>query len=498
MYKCAVYTRVSTDDQNTSIVNQRGYFIDYIKSRGWILFDIYTDEAFTGTETTKRLSFQRLLSDAKEKKYNLLLAKSYSRFGRNQRETLDAIAKLLEHNVRIIFIEDNLDSKRDIGQFGLFGWLAEQEARKVSERIKIVWEHYNRTGKIHSCTSPYGYDYSTEFKNFIVNEDEAEVVKEIFKLYIDEGYGMTKIANNLRDRGIKTKKGGEWANATIRNIITNRVYIGDLVQGKSKNIDVTIKKRKQVDKKDWIIHQDNHEAIISQEMFYRTQEVLKNRSRKHGHNRHSNKALFSNLIECPYCGSSFTIKRQKHFKNYSPYYSCIAYELKGAREAGHSRVAIYEEVLLEGIKKFFERLKQNNFELLKVMIEKDMEKETKSDDLKKELKRVINRINDHTDLSMNLLKSYTKGILGETQFKLQNEQIEEELNILTNKKENLLEQIEISKFKKADKDVLTETINKLLFVENWNNVMLKEAIEKIHVYHTGRINVKLRFNPIKL
>ena len=153
--KCAIYARVSTDEQGTSIINQQEYFKDYIKRNNFEIFDVYNDEAFSGTETTKRLSFQRLLEDGKNKRYDVLLAKSYSRFGRNQRETLTALAELFEYGIRIIFVEDGLDSLRDKGQFGLFAWLAEQESRKISERIKMTWQVYNKQGKIHNTKETY-------------------------------------------------------------------------------------------------------------------------------------------------------------------------------------------------------------------------------------------------------------------------------------------------------------------------------------------------------
>ena len=204
--KCAIYTRVSTWEQETSIINQQEYFKDYIQRHNLEIFDIYSDEAFSGTETSKRLSFQRLLEDGKNKQYDVLLAKSYSRFGRNQRETLTALAELFEHGIRIIFVEDGLDSLRDKGQFGLFAWISEQEARKISERIKMTWQLYNKEGKIHNTNSPLGYDYDKSIKNFVVNEEEAVIVRMIFDMYTQSN-GRDKIATFLNENGYTTKHG---------------------------------------------------------------------------------------------------------------------------------------------------------------------------------------------------------------------------------------------------------------------------------------------------
>ena len=494
MGQCAVYTRVSTDEQETSIINQKAYFMDYIEKRQWTLFDIYTDEAFTGTESTKRLAFQRLLLDGKARKYHILLAKSYSRFGRNQRETLEAIAKLRSYGVRIIFIEDHLDSETDAGKFGLFAWLAEQEAQKVSERIKYTWHIYDEKGKIHAPHPPYGYDYAVEQKTFVINTQEAEIVREIFDLYL-QGNGMTKIANILRNKGVQTKKDGEWANATIRGILSNEVYIGSLVQGKTRSIDVTIKKRKKIDKKNWIVHEGKLAPIIEKEKFDKVQKEIKMRSGKYGRSRHSNKALFSNLIECPSCGGAFTVKRQRHFKHYAPYYSCINYELKGAVYAGHSRIAIYEEVLIQGLTRYFEILKTDHGEMLERWAEQNEKKVKKPKDLNMALKATDKALAKNTALSMTLLRAFGEGLIGETQFKLQNEEIEKVLKSLTQRKEQLLEEIRTNQSVKGDNEYIKNRIERLLEVKHWTNNMLRQAVEKLYVYGDGTIYVKLRFNP---
>jgi site-specific DNA recombinase len=502
LMKCAVYTRVSTEDQNTSIVNQHEYFTNYINRNEWELHDIYTDENFSGTESKKRLSFQRMVKDAKLNKYNILLAKSYSRFGRNQRETLNTIAELHALNIRIIFIEDNLDSKRDLGQFGLFAWLAEQEARKVSDRIKLIWNHYDQQGKIHAPHPSYGYDYSKEIKNFVVNKEEAKVVRKIFSLYI-QGYGLDKIARTLQEEGVRTKKGGKWANTTIRTIITNQVYIGNLVQGKSETMDVTIKKRKKKDEKEWMIHVDHHKAIISKETFLKVQSLLQERSLKAKNNllgatRHSNKSLFSNIIKCKECNSTLTIKRQKHFKNYSPYYTCISYELQGAKRVGHKRNAIYQETLITYLKDELYDLQTENYKKIKEIFKAKREEE-KPKSVKNELKVIEKKIDEQTRLSMSLLNAYSNGILGQTQFKLQNEIIEKNLKTLIQQREELINRSNNMEVEVNEENELKKNIEKLLNLdeEKWTNAMLKEIIEVIYVDIHKNVEITFKYQNSK-
>jgi site-specific DNA recombinase len=493
MNRCAVYTRVSTDEQDTSIDNQQSYFIDYIQKHQWTLHEIYSDLAISGTETNKRHSFQRLLSDAKQKKFDILLAKSYSRFGRNQRVSLNAIADLISNNIRIIFIEDNIDTQKDMNFIGLWSWLAEQESRKVSERIKLIWKHYNEKGKLHTCTPAYGYDYDESIKNYIINPDEANIVKRIYSMYIN-GNGLNKIANILREDCIKTKKGGVWASATIKSILSNEVYIGNLIQGKSKSIDVTIKNRKKIPKSDWNKHENSHDAIIDINTFHQVQKLLTERSNNHGHNKHSNVALFSNIIFCGVCESAFTIKRQKHFKNYSPYYSCISYELKGKTFAGHSRLVIYENELKNIIFEYIKELKQNNYEKLKEILNENNKKSKEDKSLEQELKNVEMQLADNIKLTNTLLISLSKEMIDENQFKMQNDFIKKEFNQLTLRKEELFSQIKTIKTTKVDEYYLQKAIDELLNTNNWNNVMIKNAISKIILNIDGSLLIKLKIS----
>jgi len=277
--KCAIYTRVSTFDQGTSIINQQEYFKDYIVKQNLEIYEIYSDEAFSGLESSKRQSFKKLIEDAKRNKYHILLSKSYSRFGRNQRETLAALSVLFEHNIRVIFIEDGLDSKRDKGQFGLFAWLAEQESRKISERIKLTWQHYNKEGKVHSTASPFGYDYDKSIKNFTINKKEKEIVILIYNLYLN-GNSVNKIANILNDKNYSTKKNAKWHGKTIMLILRNEFYIGNLIQGKSHTIDITIKKTQKINRENWFIHKNNHPPIITDDVFNKVQDLYHERTKK--------------------------------------------------------------------------------------------------------------------------------------------------------------------------------------------------------------------------
>lgn len=486
MKKVAKFIRTSTDLQHTSIENQDEILDKWIKDNQYIIYNTYTDEGISGTKKSKRIQWLRMLEDAKDKVYDILLCKSYSRFGRNQIETLSAIKVLRENGIRVVFLEDGLDSDIDSSRFGLMAWLAEEESKRTSKRIKEVQQHFKEVGKLFNCVPPYGYVYDKELKNFIIEEEEANIIKKIFRLYL-LGNGTNKIANILSEENIKTKKGGLWRGNTIKNIIMNEVYLGTLVQGKSTSIDVTIAKREQASSVEWFKHYNNHEAIIDQETFIKANNIFSQNSKKSkeirysvkGVSRASNISLFSNLLKCS-CGSSMSIRRKANRK---PFYNCTEYERVGLK-VGHQSNFIQEEILIEDIKDILNELVENNFDNLEIVNRDNVELA-----LKGELETIEKQIEKQIQLSNNLLTLYANGALQIQQFQLQNESIGKALNRFIANKEIVEEKIRnINKsstndFKKSINDIVK------LPIEQWNNMMLKEVIDCITVNINGTINI---------
>ena len=419
MKRVATFSRVSTemDSQKTSILNQEEIYSSWIEKNKCILYKSYIDDGISVTKAYKRVEWLKMLEDGKNKKYDILLCKSYSRFGRNMIETLGAIKELRENVIRIIFIEDSLDSEADSTKFGLFSWISEQESQNTSKRIKTVFEHFKEVGKIYNCIAPYGYDYDSNIKNFIINENEARIVKRVFKLYL-QGNGTNKIASILVGEGVPTKKGCTWRGNTIKNMILNEVYLGTLVQNKSQSIDVTIKKINKISKEEWIKHYNNHEAIIDEETFLKANNIFKTNSEKAHKSRFSikvierasNVSLFSNLLKCS-CGSSMGIRRKKNRK---PYYNCVEYEKIGVA-CGHQSNFIQEEVLIDYIKEKLDDMIESKFDSIEIVDRNDVKIS-----LENELQSINKQIYKQIILSNNLLNLYSDGTISAIQFKLQN------------------------------------------------------------------------------
>jgi site-specific DNA recombinase len=488
--KVALYTRVSTEDQQTSIDNQQTLFTKIIEENNWELYETYIDFGISGTKGYKRIDWKRMLQDGKDGKYNILIAKSFSRFGRNQSETLNAIKELRAVGVRIIFLEGNLDSSKDANKFGLFAWLAEQEAQQTSERLMIIWEKYNKEGIIHVCLAPYGYNYDSQLRNFVINYTESIWLKNIFDWYI-EGYGFNKIASMLIKNNVPTKRGGKWAGATIKSIITNDFYLGILTQGITKTIDVTINQREKVDEKKWLKHLDNHEPLINQETFIKVQELIKTRSTKVkssyilGGKKQSNISLFSNILVCSDCKSNMTIKRKKGLQNYKPFYTCMNYDLNGKEKCGHRSNFMWEEILIILILDELEEQLTEDGRIRKLFETK--RKEIKTSNPKNELNSINKKIEQLINFTNTLTKNNLEGKITDLIFKMQMESVDKELNQLVKRKKEL-ENIADIPLDDLEKDYINKVKSLLKADTNkWRNSMLKEIFLYIKLSVNGNI-----------
>lgn len=498
--KVAFFSRVSTLEQHSSMENQEKIFQQWLdRNPSCIFHKLYEDEGISGAKGYKRVNWLQMLEDGKNGLYDIVVCKSFSRFGRNQTETLSAIKELRASGIRVVFLEDNLDSEVDNSKFGLFAWLAEEEAQKTSQRIKTVWDSFNKEGKVHVTLAPYGYFYDKEIKNFVVNEIEAGIVRRIFNLYL-EGYGFNNIARMLDSEGVTTKRGGKWAGATVRGILTNEFYLGTLVQGKTRTIDATMKENIKIDESEWYKHQDNHEAIIEPEVFNKVNQQIQERSsrakgtytKEHGNSkRNSNKSLFSNLLMCGECKSTMTIKRKKK-DDYKPFYQCIEYD-KHSLKCGHTSNRINESFLVEIIKDELTSLSANNFERLKAInaSKKVSENNVK---LQKEIVAIDKKIDEQIQIANMLLLNYTKGKISELQYTLQNESLNKALNSFIERKKTLEEQIHQDTTKEQI-EAIYEGIERVLDkpVEEWSNSHLKEVIESIVIYTDKTIKINIKY-----
>ncbi|WP_281365845.1 recombinase family protein [Paenibacillus alginolyticus] len=207
--RCAIYLRVSTnkEEQKSSLENQRDLFYRYIGDKGWDVHEFYVDVE-TGT-TDKRASLQRLIRDAKQRKFDVILAKELSRLARNGKLSYEIRDIALTNGIHIITLDNAVNTMEGRSEnFGLYAWLYEQESQRTSERIKSSFASKARRGEFKGSIPPYGYDV-TDGVLRVRDDDSPSIVKRIFEMYL-QGTGFDAIARTLTREGYPTPRSDGW------------------------------------------------------------------------------------------------------------------------------------------------------------------------------------------------------------------------------------------------------------------------------------------------
>ena len=270
--RVAAYCRVSTDDdeQLGSFESQKLYYEQKIASnKDWVNAGIFADEAVTGTKTDKRSGFQDMIAHCNNGEIDMILTKSISRFARNTVDTLNYVRMLRDRNIAIFFEKENINTLDMNGELLLtiMSSLAQQEVESLSQNVKMGLQMKMKRGELISFNGCYGYDYHTEDKSITVNEEEAEIVRMIYDMYL-EGYGTTTIAKRLMELGIKNKKGEvSWHTHGVMGMIKNEKYKGDILLGKTFTTDPISKRRlANMGEENQYYLRDHHEQIVSSEI----------------------------------------------------------------------------------------------------------------------------------------------------------------------------------------------------------------------------------------
>ena len=308
--RVAAYARVSDgkDTMLQSLAAQVNHYKNMIKNNPeWEFIGVYSDEALTGTKDS-RTEFQQLLQDCRDGKIDMVITKSISRFARNTVTLLETVRELKAINVDVFFEEQNIHSNSGEGEMILtfLATFAQEESRSVSENMKWRIKKDFEQGIMWGGKPCLGYDLKN--KQLILVPKEAEIVRMIYQLYFD-GSGDEQICKILEAKGIVPKTGTRWYWSTIKAILTNVNYTGDLLLQKTfRENHLTKKRRFNRGEFDQYIVKDNHEAIISKEAFERAQKIRKSRLNKASSGNKRNKFPFSGMIRCGLCGRGFSHK----------------------------------------------------------------------------------------------------------------------------------------------------------------------------------------------
>ena len=490
----AAYCRVSTDkeDQLNSLETQKEFFLEYTKRTGDNLIKLYADEGISGTKIKNRKEFQRMLADAEKGLFDMVVVKDISRFARNTVDLLQSVRKLKALGIDTQFLTANMTSMGN-SEFVLtiFGALAQEESANTSKRIKFGKKMNAERGRVPNIV--YGYDKTIgDYFNLSINEEEAKVIRQIYKWYTEEGFGGAKIANRLNERGVKTKRGNNWSQNSVCRILTNEIYTGKIINGKEEVSDFLTGQRKEKDESEWLVTIRPELRIIDDEIFDRAQEILKGRhdSFKMTHERQSNKHLFSTLIKCKDCGWSFR-RTVRQYKNTYVRWVCSGHNGRGADSCPNA-ITVDEEELIQVLQEYFQDVLSKKKKVIDYVI-KEFQRVYKAKDenveYEKELTTELNRLRKAREKYMDM---YTDDLISR-------EELNEKIGGMRKEIDRLENELKMVSYNLTKGEQLEAILNStfkemedITDVHEMTNTQLKRLIKKIEVGKDGNVDIYLR------
>lgn len=510
IFYLAEYIRLSKEDgdkaESDSVGNQKKLIADYLRGKeDFIVYDTYVDDGFSGTNFN-RPAFRRMIDDIEAGKVNCVIVKDLSRFGRDYIETGKYLERYFpDKNVRFISITDNIDSWEQTYDMLLpiKNIFNEQYARDISKKIHASVQTKQKAGEFIGAFASYGYKKSPADKNkLIIDEYAAGVVRKIFGLYI-KGYGKTHIASILNEEGIvspteyKRLNGLQYSNphrlndtsfwtySTINRILQNEMYAGNMVQGRRRQRMRS--KSKLQERKDWIIVQGTHEAIVDQETWERTQDLLKRRTRKLDF---SNQNIFAGFIKCGDCGRSLVKKiRTKDIKFY-----CGSYVHSGSQFCTPHAISYQEvaQIILNDLQTIIRSI--DNLKEL-IVSRKDSTamsgRENRNEKVREQIQTELDRVRR---LKKAVYEDFKEELISKEEFVAYRQDY-------TQKEEMLIKQLESLEEKEdhgAAKDMFEMPWIKRLLefreVECLDREIIVEMLHEIRVYEDHRIKIVYNFS----
>ncbi len=318
------YARVSTEhlEQIKSLQNQNEYFSEYITNNSnWIYIPGYIDEGISGVSDIKRKKFMQMINDARKDMFDLIITKEISRFSRNTLDSIKYSRELLNYGVAVLFVNDNINTILNDSELRLtiMASLAQDEVRRLSERIKFGMNRAIKRGEILGANNLYGYHKNITTKNLEIVPKEAIVIQNIFKMYIQNQLSLTKISQILNNTSTTQKK---WTTTTVSRIITNPKYKGYYCGHKKEVANYMTKKIKYLDPSSWYIYKDNNKIppIVSEEIWNIANKRLSQRKKS---NNTTQKYLYSQKIYCSACHKTYY--RRIYLKNKDVSWICSSH-----------------------------------------------------------------------------------------------------------------------------------------------------------------------------
>ena len=429
------YARVSTDkdEQLNSLENQVQYYTELIQSKpNWTYIEGYIDEGISGTSTKRRDSFNRMIADAKAGRFDFIITKEISRFSRSTLDSIQYTQELLEHDVGVLFQNDNINTLDSDSEFRLvvMAGVAQDEVRKLSERLKFGFRQAIKNGHVLGNDRLWGYDKKDCV--LTINEGEAQIVHRIFDLYANQQLGIRRISQLLYDEGYTSRQGNAFNVLTIRHILCNPKYKGWYCANKSQTVDYRSKRKIFLDESEWVMYPDpSIPAIVSEELWdranalykRRSQQMMSHQSAAEFHNRYP----YSGKIICEEHESSFHRQVIRNSRGEKETWQCRVYRQRGraACSAPQLRTTELDEVMA----RIFNQLAQNKKAIVDAVL-KVIQSVPDEHDYQRDIQRLedeasaINAKKDHL-LEMSMAEAITI-----QEFKRRNDTFNDQLKVL--------------------------------------------------------------------
>lgn len=490
--RVAAYCRVSTgsDEQLVSLQAQKSHYETYIKANPeWEYVGLYYDEGISGTKKENRTELLRMLTDCENKKIDLIITKSISRFARNTTDCLEMVRKLLDLGIYIYFEKENINTQSMESELmlSILSGLAESESISISENNKWAIQRRFENGTFKISYPPYGYDNIDG--QMVINPKQAEVVKYIFAEAL-MGKGTQKIADDLNHKGTPSKKGGRWTSTTIRGILRNEKYTGDAILQKTYT-DSSFNRRINYGEKNMYLVENHHEPIITHEVFDAVEIVMSQRAKEKGIEKHNNKYqnryAFSSKIICSECGS--TLKRRIHSSGARKYIAwCCNKHIKQITEC--SMQFIRDEDIKMAFVTMMNKLIFGQKFILRPLLN-GLRNQNNADNFRR-IEELETRIENNMEQSQMLTGLMAKGYLEPALFTKEKNALEAENTRLVAEKELLAHSVNGNLAKVEGVSQLLKFVSKSKILTAYKDELFENYVDRIIVYSREEIGFELK------
>ncbi len=510
----ALYCRLSCDDDSqgdsNSIKNQKAILSKYASEHGMTNPQFYVDDGYSGTNFN-RPDFQRMIRDVDAGLVKTVIVKDMSRLGRDYLKVgYYSEVYFNEADVHFIAINDGVDNQFETdSDFTPFrNIINEWYAKDTSKKVRAVFKAKGNSGK-HLCTCPpYGYKKDESNKEqWIVDEEAAKVVKEIFSLCM-KGYGPTQIARILTERGIDTptihnRKCGLpatslkmefpniWNTEAVIHILENMNYCGHTVNFTTKKKSYKNKKKIRLPREDWVIFKDTHEALIDEDTYETVQRI---RQSKRKQTDMGEMSVFSGIVYCADCGKKMYLCRCSK-STQKEYFNCSTYRKKSKSLCTSHQITVeaVEHIVLKDLQRVFGMAKANEKEFVDMLqtakskeIRKDLSAKTKEcDEAEKRVKAL-----DH--IIQSLYEDKVCGNLTDERFVKMSKSYEQEQATLTERIKSLRKELSTAKEQADNVTKFMRLVKRYTEITELTPEVVREFIEKVIVHQAEKVNGKRR------